>query len=151
MQVPERHAYAWLQRLFPVHAVPSDAFGREQMPLAGSHTPARWHGSEALHVTGFDPMHVPIWHVSLWVHALPSLHVVPLDAMGFEHVPVLGSHAPATWHWSLAAHETGLDPVHAPLTQAYAWLHLLEPVHAVPSGAAGFEHVPEAGSQLPAE
>ncbi len=51
-----------------------------------------------MHVTGFDPTHVPFWQVSVCVHAFPSLHVVPFDAMGFEQVPVDGSHVPATWH-----------------------------------------------------
>jgi hypothetical protein len=100
--------------LVPVHAVPSAAGGFEQAPLVGSHVPATWHASEALHVTGFDPVHVPPWHESVWVHALPSLHVVPLAAAGFEQVPFAGSQVPATWHWSLAVHVTWLPAVHAP-------------------------------------
>jgi hypothetical protein len=49
------------------------------------------------------------------VHALPSLHAVPLAAVGFEHVPVAGAQVPATWHWSLAVHVTGVPDAHAPL------------------------------------
>jgi hypothetical protein len=41
-------------------------------------------------------VHTPAWHVSLCVHALPSLQAVPFVAIGFEHAPVLGSHVPAT-------------------------------------------------------
>jgi hypothetical protein len=49
-----------------------------------------------VHVTGFEPEQVPLWHVSVWVHALPSLQVVPFDAVGFEQAPVLVLHVPAT-------------------------------------------------------
>jgi hypothetical protein len=41
---------------------------------------------------------VPDWQMSVRVHALPSLHVVPLAAVGLLHVPVVVLHAPATWH-----------------------------------------------------
>jgi hypothetical protein len=49
-------------------------------------------------VTGLPPAQVPAWQVSVWVHALPSLQVVPFGALGFEHAPVAGLHTPATWH-----------------------------------------------------
>jgi hypothetical protein len=42
------------------------------------------------------PLHVPLWHVSVCVQALPSLQLVPLVAAGFEHVPVPLLHVPAT-------------------------------------------------------
>ena len=67
-----------------------------------------------MHVTGLVPVHVPAWHVSVCVQALPSLHEIPFGALGFEQVPVAGLHVPATWHWSLAVHVTGLVPVHVP-------------------------------------
>jgi hypothetical protein len=102
--------------LLPVHAVPSAAVGFEQLPVVGLHVPAAWHWSLGVHVTGFDPWQVPDWQVSVWVHALPSLHVVPLGAAGFEHVPEVGSQVPAAWHWSEAVQVTGLLPVHAPLS-----------------------------------
>jgi len=57
---------------------------------------------------------VPAWHVSVCVQALPSLHAVPFGALGFEQVPVAGSQVPAMWHWSLAVHVTGVEPVHVP-------------------------------------
>jgi hypothetical protein len=98
--------------------VPSGAFGVEQLPLAGLQLPARWHASLAAHVTGFEPVQTPPWQASVCVHALPSLHVVPSEAAGFEHVPEFGSHVPATWHVSLAVHVTGFDPVQAPAIQA---------------------------------
>jgi hypothetical protein len=94
-------------------------------------------------------MQVPLWQASFWVHALPSLQEVPLASAGFEHVPVDGLQVPATWHWSLATHVTATVPTHVPAWQAYA-SHMLLPVHAVPSAAAGLEHAPVVGSHVPA-
>jgi hypothetical protein len=88
--------------------------------------------------------------VSLWVQALPSLHAVPFGFGGFEHAPVAGSHVPASWHWSDAAHVTGLAPMHAPFWQVSLCVHALPSLHAVPLGFAGFEQAPVAGSQVPA-
>jgi hypothetical protein len=39
---------------------------------------------------------VPLWQLSVCVQALPSLQDVPLATIGFEHVPLLASHVPAT-------------------------------------------------------
>ena len=41
-------------------------------------------------------VHVPAWHVSLTEQNSPSLHVVPLGALGFEQVPEAGLQTPAT-------------------------------------------------------
>jgi hypothetical protein len=49
-----------------------------------------------VHTTEFVPVHAPLWHVSVCVHALPSLHAVPLAAVGLEHAPVSLLHVPAT-------------------------------------------------------
>ena len=76
-----------------VHALPSlqvVPFGKagfEHAPVAVLQVPAAWHWSAALQTTGFVPTHVPAWHVSVWVHASPSLQVVPLTA--FDQVVVL--------------------------------------------------------------
>jgi hypothetical protein len=43
VQVPLAHANEVKQGLPPVQAVPSDAVGFEQAPVAGSHVPAAWH------------------------------------------------------------------------------------------------------------
>jgi hypothetical protein len=100
---------------FPsLHGVPLTSAGFEHLPEVESHVPAEWHWSDALHVTGLDPTQVPDWHVSVCVHAFPSLHVVPFDAVGFEHVPVDVLQVPATWHWSSAVQVTGFEPVHVP-------------------------------------
>lgn len=71
-----------------------------------------------MHVIGFEPTHVPLWHASFCVQTLLSLHVVPLAAAGFEHVPLDGLHVPATWHWSLAVHVTGFEPEQTPAAHA---------------------------------
>ena len=65
------------------------------MPVAVSQVPAEWQASEAAHVTGFAPEHVPFWQVSVCVQALPSEQVVPFAAIGFEHCPFAGLHDPA--------------------------------------------------------
>src|SRR5438094_8049152 len=76
---------------------------------------ASWHWSEAVQTTGFEPVQVPLWQVSVCVQALPSLHAVPLLAFGLEHWPVAVLQVPATWHWSEAVQTTGLVPVQVPL------------------------------------
>jgi hypothetical protein len=45
---------------------------------------------------------------------------------------------------------TGLEPLHEPAWQLSAMVQPFPSLHAVPSGAAGFEHCPVAGSQTPA-
>jgi len=149
------HVPAWqmsvcVQALPSLHNVPSVAIGFEQLPVAGSHVPATWHWSLAVHVMGLEPVQTPVWHVSVCVQALASSHAVPFGAFGFEQAPVAGSHVPATWHWSLAVHVTGLEPVHVPAWQLSVCVHASPSLHAVPFGALGFEQLPVAGSQVPA-
>ena len=150
VQVPFWQASVWVHALPSLHVVPLDAIGLEQAPVLGLHVPATWHWSLAVHVMGFEPAHVPLWHVSVCVHALPSLQVVPFDAVGFEHDPVLGLQVPATWHWSLAVHVTGLDPVQVPFWQASVWVHALPSLHVVPLAAVGFEQAPVLALHVPA-
>ncbi len=96
--------------------VPSVAAGFEQDPVAGLHVPATWHWSLAMQVVGVPVMHTPLLHAMVPVQAFPP-QPVPSGAAGFEQVPLLGLHTPATWQSSLAVHTTGMDPVHAPLLQ----------------------------------
>jgi hypothetical protein len=119
-----------------------DAVGFEHAPVPGLQVPATWHWSSAVQVTGFDPVHAPAWHVSVCVQALPSLQVVPFNAVGFEQTPVDGLQVPATWHSSLAVQVTGFDPTHAPAWQVYACSHLFVPLHVVPFVAGVWLHVP---------
>src|SRR5439155_23529286 len=115
--------------------VPFGAFGFEQVPVSGSHVPATWHWSLAEHVTGLEPVHVPDSQVSVWVHALPSLQAVPFGALGFEQVPVAGSHVPATWHWPLAGHVPGVETGQTPLRHVAVCVQAVPPLHAGPFGA----------------
>jgi hypothetical protein len=100
--------------------------------------------------TGFEPTHAPLWQESLCVQAFPSLHVVPFAAAGFEHVPVLELHVPATWHGSLAVQVTWLAAVQTPAWQESFKSQALPSLHAVPFGAVGVEQVPVLGLQTPA-
>jgi hypothetical protein len=42
------------------------------------------------------------------VQALPSLHGLPFDFVGFEQEPLAGSQVPARWHWSSAVQVVGV-------------------------------------------
>jgi hypothetical protein len=70
----------------------------EQTPLLGSHVPASWHWLRGLQMTGFMPVHVPPWQLSVWVHALPSLQGVLFGFEGLEQTPVIVSQVPTSWH-----------------------------------------------------
>src|SRR6266571_5228375 len=119
------------------------------MPVVGSDGPAAWDWSRAVQVTGLLPAELPVWQVSVCVQALPSLHAVPSDAGGLEQIPVVGSHVPATWHWSRAVQVTGLLPTQVPLWQVSVCVQALPSSHAVPSVAVGLEEMPVAGSHVP--
>jgi hypothetical protein len=88
-----------VQALPSSHGVPSTLFaGLEHIPVAGSQTPAVWHGSGKAQVTGMAPAQTPVWQVSLCVQLSPSSHAAPFALAGLEHIPVAGSHTPAVWH-----------------------------------------------------
>ena len=53
------------------------------------------HGLLSSTGTAEPGVQVPAWQASPAVHALLSLHSVPLGAMGLEQAPVLGSQVPA--------------------------------------------------------
>jgi len=150
VHVPLWHVSLCVHALPSLHDVPFAATGLLHAPVAVLHVPATWHASLAAHVTGLPPVHVPAWHVSLCVHAFPSLHDVPFAATGFEHAPVAVLHVPATWHASLAAHVTGLPPVHVPLWHVSLCVHAFPSLHDVPFAATGFEHAPVAVLHVPA-
>src|SRR5438093_182247 len=133
-----------------LHALPSGLAGFEQAPVAGSQVPASWHSSGAGHDVARLPTQAPFWHVSAWVQVFPSLQALPSGLVGFEHVPVVGLQVPASWHWSGAGQTIAFVPVHVPFWQVSACVHALPSLHALPSGLAGFEHVPVAGLQVPA-
>jgi hypothetical protein len=133
VQVPAWQLSLCVQRSPSLHPVPSGALGLLQVPVAGLQTPATWHWSLGVQTTGFDPVQVPAWQVSVCVHMLPSLHEVPSGAFGLLQVPVAGLQTPAVWHWSLGVQTTGFDPVHVPAWQVSVWVHMLPSLHEVPS------------------
>ena len=133
-----------------LHALPSALFGCEQVPLAGLQTPATWHWSCAVQVTGLLPVHAPAWHASVWVQPLPSLHDASSALFGLEQAPVPVSHTPTAWHWSSATHDTGLAPAQAPAWHASLCVQALPSLHVVPSALFGLEQAPLAGLQTPA-
>jgi hypothetical protein len=76
--------------------------------------------------------------MSLTVHKLLSLHVVPSGFAGFEQVPVEESHVPAAWHWSCAVQVTAVPALQTPLpSQVSAPLQALPSLQLVPDAAAG--------------
>ena len=96
------------------------------------------------------PLQRPASQVSPCVQALLSLQDVPSATAGFEQAPVTESHVPAAWHWSEAAHTTGLLPVQTPAWQLSDFVHALPSLQALPFAAVGFEHVPVTESHVPA-
>src|SRR2546422_461732 len=111
VQVPFSHVSVCVQALPSLQVVPLGAAGLEHCPVDVLHVPATWHWSETVQVTGLEPVQVPLWQVSVWVQALPSVHAVPLVLGGVEHTPVLVLQVPTSWHWSEAVQTTGLLPV----------------------------------------
>ena len=114
MHVPPWHVSTCEQASPSLQVVPLTLIGFRHNPVDVSHVPTVWHWSSAEQMMGFDPVHVPDWHVEAWVQALPSSQVVPLVWLGLEQTPVAGLHVPATWHWSSALQVMGLAPVHVP-------------------------------------
>src|SRR5437899_1733442 len=96
-QVPAWQVSVRVQASPSVQALPFDLVGVEQLPLAGSQTPATWHWSRAAQTTGFTPTQAPAWQVSVRVQASPSVQALPFAVAGLEQVPLAGSQAPATW------------------------------------------------------
>jgi hypothetical protein len=150
VQVPAWHVSVCVHALPSEHDVPFATAGFEHVPFAGLQVPGAWHWSLAVHVTGFPPVQVPAWQVSVCVQALPSLHDVPFATAGFEQIPVPVLHTPAAWHWSEATQVTGFVPVHVPAWHESVWVQAFPSLHEVPLATAGFEHAPLVVSQVPA-
>ena len=75
-------------------AVLSAFTGFEQMPPV--QTPASWHWSSAVQITGFPPVQTPAWQVSVWLQAFPSSQAVLSAFAGFEQTPPV--QTPTSWH-----------------------------------------------------
>jgi hypothetical protein len=97
-QIPAWQASPCVQASPSLHVVPSGLLATAQVPVVGSQAETVVHGVAAGQTTGLPPVHAPLWQVSVCVHALPSLHGVPLALLGLEHTPVAGLQVPATWH-----------------------------------------------------
>jgi hypothetical protein len=79
------------------HDEPSDLAGYVQVPLVASQVPGPvWHWSGALQVMATPAVQTPPLQTSVWVQLLLSLQLVLSGLAGLEHVPVVGSHVPAT-------------------------------------------------------
>src|SRR5947199_200167 len=149
-QMPASQASVRVQALPSLQPVPLGLAGLLQAPDAGSQVPAVWHWLAAVHTTGLAPTQAPAWQVSLCVHALASLQLVPLGLAGLLQAPGAGLQAPAVWHWLAAVHTTGLAPTQAPAWQVSLCVHSLASWQLVPLGLAGLLQAPVAGSQVPA-
>src|SRR3989442_9831798 len=107
VQVPFWQVSVCVQALPSLHAVPLLAFGLEHWPVAVLQVPATWHWSSALQTTGLEPVQVPLWQVSVWVQALPSVQAVPFGwRPSAGQVSLLPVQVSATSHWFAAARHT---------------------------------------------
>ena len=149
VQTPAWQASPVVHALPSLHGAPFVFGGFVHVPVMGLHVPGSWHWSSAVHVTGFAPVQLPDWQGSVCVQRSPSLHGLPFVLAGFEHTPVDGLHAPASWHWSCAVHTTGFAPAHAPFWQVSVCVQALPSEHGAPFVLAGFEHVPVDGLHVP--
>src|SRR5947208_497321 len=149
-QMPASQASVCVHALPSSQLVPSGLAGLLQAPVAGLQVPAVWHWSEAVHTTRLAPTQAPAWQVSVCVHALASLQLVPLGLAGLLQTPDAGSQVPAVWHWLAAVHTTGLAPTQAPAWQVSLCVHALASLQLVPLGFVGVVQPIDAGSQVPA-
>jgi hypothetical protein len=69
--------------------------------------------------------------------------------LGFEQTPVFESQLPTSWHWSLAAHVTGLLPRHLPAAQASVRVQASLSSQVVPSVTGTALHAPVAALHVP--
>jgi hypothetical protein len=95
VHVPHWHVSVCVHAFSSLQGVPFGLFCGVHAPLAGLQTPLSWHSSAPPQTTGAPPVHVPLWHVSPVVQALPSLQPVPFVAFGNAHVPLAGLQTPA--------------------------------------------------------
>src|SRR5262249_48545206 len=139
MQAPAWQLSVWVQASPSLQALPLAFAGLEQVPLAGSQTPASWHWSAAAEGTGVVPTRSPRRQTSVCVQPSPSVQGLPLTFTGLEQMPLAGSQTPAPWHWSSAAQGTGLLPAHTPAWQVSVCVQALPSLQAVPLALAGVE------------
>jgi hypothetical protein len=101
------------EHLLPsLQAVPSVALGFEQAPVFVSQVPTAWHWSLAVHVTAFEPEHLPARQPSVLVQALPSSQAVPFILGVALQAPVAESQVPV-----LQASSSAVQLTAVPATQ----------------------------------
>ena len=149
-QVPFEHVSVCVHAFPSLQAPPLLPIGLLQVPVDVSQVPALWQTSLAVQVLAFPPTQAPFAHVSVWVHALPSLHVPPLLPIGLLQVPVAVSQVPALWQASLAVQVFALPPTQAPFAHVSVCVHAFPSLHPPPLLPIGLLHVPVDVSQVPA-
>src|SRR5207249_4306122 len=92
------------------------------------------HGFASAQVSAVPALHTPVWHVSVPLHAFPSLHEVPFETAACLQ-PATGSQV------SVVQGLLSLQVSDVPAVQAPAWhvstpLHTLPSLHEVPFGTA---------------
>ena len=81
--MPPRQMSLTVHAFASLHEVPSAFAGFEHTPVVGSHTPAVWHWSSAVQVTGVPALHLPApSQISAPLQVFPSLQLVPDAAAG---------------------------------------------------------------------
>src|SRR5438132_564516 len=126
--VPAVHRPDW-QVSAPLHKLPSGhgvPFGATTcwQPAVGSQV-STVHGFPSLQLSARLWVQLPVWHVSLPLHTLPSLHEVPFGAAVCLH-PATGSHVSVV-HGLASLQLSDVHGVHTPAWQVSA------PFHTVPS------------------
>jgi hypothetical protein len=147
-QAPAWHVSVWVQAFPSLQVAPFVLAGFEHVPVAGLQVPTSWHWSCAVQVTGAPPVQTPVWQVSVWVQALPSLQVAPLAFAGLLQ-PVVGLQVPAVWHWSEAVQVTVVPPPQTPDVHVSLLVQALPSLQVAPLAFAGLLQVPVPLLQTP--
>lgn len=98
VQLPLWQESVCVHALPSLQATPLALTGLLQVPVEVLHTPTSWHWLLAVQTTGFPPVQVPAWQVSVCVQALLSLQTTPSALLGLEQTPVDVSQVPTVWH-----------------------------------------------------
>ena len=150
------HTPAWqvspvVQALPSLQAVPSASAGSSRRPVAGRRCRRRGTGPARRRSPGSSPCRCRAWQVSVCVHALPSLHAVPLRlrrvragagrrVAGAGVVALVGRRAASP----------GCRRRRRRAWQVSVCVQALPSLQAVPSAFGGFEQTPVVGLQVPA-
>src|SRR5438876_1181443 len=132
-----------------VHTTPSSQLGVapfRQRPVLGSHVSRPLQKTSSSQTTGC-PVQLPLLQVSSVVHLLLSSQGAVLGLL--THSPVPGSQLSSVQTLPSSQFGGG-PPTQLPFWQASSVVQALPSLQAVPLGFAGFEHLPVAGSQVPA-